>query len=130
MEKNDTPLERAVERLTALATDLDYAAMPTKPDVVTLCGGYAAEARDDLRLILSANREMREALFMCATHCQGGHSEAGYAAAQILGVPFPITMPDLVAKVRAEGLDPDKLWPWYAEMRVARSALTQRGDGE
>jgi hypothetical protein len=44
----------AVERLTALATDCDYAAMPTKPDVVTLCGWSAGQTRDDLRTILSA----------------------------------------------------------------------------
>lgn len=47
-------VEGAVERLTRLATDCDYAAMPTKPDVVTLCGWTAGETRDDLRTLLSA----------------------------------------------------------------------------
>lgn len=58
----------------------------------------------------------RNALFMCASHCQGGHSEAGAAAAAALGVPFPITMPNMLAKATAEGLDPDHLWPWLREM--------------
>lgn len=54
----------------------------------------------------------REALFMCAAHCQGGHSDAGKAAAEALGVPFPIRMDDLVRRAAAEGADPRKLWPW------------------
>ena len=68
-------LERAVERLTALATDLDYAAMPTKPDVVTLCGGSAADVRDDIRLILSAYREMREEPRVLAITLEGMQGE-------------------------------------------------------
>ena len=54
----------------------------------------------------------RRALFMCASHCQGGHSYAGDAAAEVLGVPFPIQMPDLIAKAREEGINPAELWPW------------------
>lgn len=54
----------------------------------------------------------REALFMCAAHCQGGHSLAGSHAAEALGVPFPIEMPALVAKARGEGVNPAALWPW------------------
>lgn len=59
---NNEELERAVERLNALATDLDYAAMPTKPDVVTLCGSYAADARDNLRALLSERAELLAAV--------------------------------------------------------------------
>lgn len=64
----------------------------------------------------------RVALFMCATHCQGGHSEAGAAAASALGVPFPLTMESLAAKARQEGLDPAVLWPWYSGLLAKRAA--------
>jgi hypothetical protein len=49
MEKNDSPLERAVERLEA---------------DMTACGKswLVAVHKADLRLILAANRKMREAL--------------------------------------------------------------------
>lgn len=60
----------------------------------------------------------RIALFMCAASCQGGHSDAGHAAAEALGVPFPITMPSLEHKALAEGLNPAELWPWLAKMRA------------
>jgi hypothetical protein len=66
------------------------------------------------------------ALFMCAAHCQGGHSEAGAAAAKVLGVPFPIAMDDLKAKAAAEGLHPEKLWPWLARMEQ-KAALRAAG---
>lgn len=55
----------------------------------------------------------RIALFMCAASCQGGHSAAGQAAADALGVTFPITMKMLANRARKEGLDPKKLWPWW-----------------
>jgi hypothetical protein len=48
--------------LEMLAVDLDYAAMPTKPDVVTLCGSQAARVRDEIRALLSERRKMVEAL--------------------------------------------------------------------
>jgi hypothetical protein len=57
--------------------------------------------------------ELRTALFMCACHCQGGHSQAGMAAAEVLGVPFPLQMESLRAKAIEEGLDPKILWPWW-----------------
>lgn len=63
----------------------------------------------------------RKALFMCAAHCQGGHSDAGAAAAEALGVPFPISMPNLVRKARAEGVNPATLWPWLARSADASS---------
>jgi hypothetical protein len=55
----------------------------------------------------------RIALFMCAAHCQGGHSGAGRAAAEALDVPFPITMQGLARRALADGLDPRELWPWW-----------------
>ena len=54
----------------------------------------------------------RIALFMCAASCQGGNSTAGAAAAEALGVPFPVRLEALVEQALREGLDPDKLWPW------------------
>lgn len=60
---------------------------------------------------------LRDALMMCATHCQGGHSEAGMAASLALDVPFPISMDNLEAKARKWSIDPDHLWPWLRQMR-------------
>lgn len=60
----------------------------------------------------------RKALFMCACHCQGGHSDAGFAASEALGVPFPITMPNLIAAARAEGANPATLWSWMIGMHL------------
>lgn len=64
----------------------------------------------------------RVALFMCAASCQGGHSSAGSAAADALGIPFPITMDALEAQATLEGLDPRVLWPWLFRMRQAPAA--------
>lgn len=57
--------------------------------------------------------EARKALFMCATSCQGGASDAGMAAAKVLGIPFPIKINNLVAQALKEGFDPFELWSWY-----------------
>jgi hypothetical protein len=69
---------------------------------------------DNIKLA-AENTELRTALFMCAASCQGGHSDAGQAASKALGVPFPIRMDALVAKAKADGYDPDELWPWYKQ---------------
>ncbi len=66
--------------------------------------------------------EHRKALFMCAAHCQGGHSTAGAAAAEVLGVPFPIRMEDLEARAISEFLNVDELWPWLNRGRALRDA--------
>jgi hypothetical protein len=76
------------------------------------------EAEEEER---EAHKRTRVALFMAAAHCQGGHSDAGAMAAGILGVPFPIRMDDLAKRARAEGYDPDAMWPWWARMRAERS---------
>lgn len=62
---------------------------------------------------------------MCAASCQGGHSEAGMAAAAALGIPFPITMDALLAKAIEERRDPDALWPWLMRQRQQRAAAGQ-----
>lgn len=63
----------------------------------------------------------RRALFMCAAHCQGGHSAAGAEVADVLGVPFPIRMTDLIAKARAEGENPAELWTWLITAHQGRN---------
>lgn len=78
-------------------------------------------SRDEyVREIEAENAQLRKdlestrvALFVCAAHCQGGHSDAGALAAQELRVPFPIRMADLKKRAIAEGYDPAGLWPWY-----------------
>lgn len=116
---NPDELERAVERLTEMLPRLDA------------CSGYAAHSgtpaarqtgkpRDlywndhlaaDLRLILSANREMREALRPFS------------ALADMVGESWTDETP---AFVGADGVTIT-----IGQLRKARSALTtQRGDGE
>jgi len=62
----------------------------------------------------------RAALFKCAASCQGGHSDAGAAAADALGIPFPITMSNLISKAREEGLNPRDVWPWFYRIRALK----------
>lgn len=57
------------------------------------------------------------ALFVAAPHCQGGHSPAGMAIAEALGIDFPLTMDALAARAAQCGLDPAELWPWWKEQR-------------
>lgn len=59
----------------------------------------------------------RMALFIAAPHHQGGHSRTGLAIADALGVPFPITNRDLLAKAREEEINPALLWPWLVNMQ-------------
>lgn len=68
----------------------------------------------------------RRAMFLAAQHCQGGHSEAGAALAEQLGVPFPLNMGSLVARVRAEGENPARMYPWLIKM--ARRLDTDQHD--
>jgi hypothetical protein len=62
-------------------------------------------------------RSLFVTLLMCAPSFQGGHSEVGARLADVLGTKFPITMPNLAKMARKEGLDPDKLWPWWKAQR-------------
>jgi hypothetical protein len=61
----------------------------------------------------------REAIFLAAQHCQGGHSEAGAAIAKVLGVPFPLQMTSLIAALRSEGENPAKFYPWMIKQHGA-----------
>lgn len=72
---------------------------------------------------VSSLLETRKALFMCAASCQGGNSDAGKVASEILGVPFPIRMEPLRQAAIAEGLDPEELWPWYIDMLKKKNRL-------
>lgn len=59
----------------------------------------------------------RRALFICAQHHQGGHSDAGKAAADALGIPFPIRMESLIKALQREGEDPAEFYPWFRRYR-------------
>lgn len=54
----------------------------------------------------------RIALFIVASHHQGGHSHPGMVISEALGIKFPVTMKKLATAARKDGLDPKKLWPW------------------
>lgn len=60
----------------------------------------------------------RRALFLCAPHHQGGHSDAGRIIAETLGVSFPIRMPALVELLRREGEDPAEFYPWLQSLQT------------
>lgn len=62
-------------------------------------------------------RKYREALFRAAPSHQGGHSATGDAIAEALGVSFPLNVYELEKAAKAEGYDPNVLWPWLAEQR-------------
>lgn len=75
----------------------------------------------DVRLAMETVDEIlryREALFRIAPSYQGGHSVDGGAIADALGLTFPIRVPELEAKAKGEGMNPDVLWPWLAKMRA------------
>lgn len=59
----------------------------------------------------------REALYRAAPSFQGGHSADGGTIADALGATFPLRVPELEAKAKNEGMNPDVLWPWLAKMR-------------
>jgi transposase-like protein len=77
---------------------------------------------------MSTERELRIALLMCAASCQGGDSDAGMAAAKVLGIEFPIRMEGLAKVAEREGLNRDELWPWWKELREARSRINSPQD--
>jgi hypothetical protein len=60
--------------------------------------------------------------------CQGGHSDAGLAASEVLGIPFPITMENLVKKAVSEGYDAKALWPWLFKYNDRYVALLAAKD--
>ncbi len=68
------------------------------------------------RLRAELERTRRVAL-MCAASCQGGHSDAGRAAADLFSIPFPITMSNLLTVSERYEYDPQELWRWFCEQR-------------
>lgn len=68
-------------------------------------------------------------LFDIAASHQGGHSRSGRLIAGALGVPFPITMPELGKRALEVGLEPRELWPWWGSaprtMGEARTLLAR-----
>lgn len=101
--------------------------------------------REDVRRGLARDLQSAEqllagylrAILAAAGHCQGGHSDAGASIANLLGVPFPLTMPDLIACARANNENPALIWPWLrreptpftdAELAAAEVATQEGGD--
>lgn len=56
------------------------------------------------------------ALLVAAPRHQGGHSDVGRVIAEVLEIPFPLTMPSLRAVAIDSGLHPYSLWPWLDEL--------------
>lgn len=67
-----------------------------------------------LRPVAPAHSVAVAVLFDIAASHQGGHSRNGRLIAGALGVPFPITMPNLAKRALEEGLEPRLVWPWWA----------------
>lgn len=67
-----------------------------------------------------------ETILRIAPSHQGGHSDVGMHFAEILGVPFPLRVPDLEKRARESNLDPYELWPWLKQIRRLR---TKAGEG-
>lgn len=88
-----------------------------------IADGAGGDVRLSNETVMMLER-LRDALLMCASHCQGGHSDAGMAAALALDVPFPIDMRNLEAKAAEWGLDADHLWPWLKKMRRRAAVIT------
>lgn len=66
-------------------------------------------------------KSLQKALFIAASQHQGGHSATGGAIAGALGIPFPVTMPNLEKRAKQLGFDPKELWPWLAPMRALKA---------
>jgi hypothetical protein len=56
---------------------------------------------------------------MAAANCQGGSSEAAAQVSAALGIPFPARMESLLEAAIRDGCDPEKLWPWWDQLRKA-----------
>lgn len=81
---------------------------------------------DDQRETILQNAEHEadtyRALFIEASHRQGGHSARGGEIADKLGVPFPLTMPNLEKRAKEMGFNPAELWPWLAPIRAGKTS--------
>lgn len=67
----------------------------------------------------STDREAIRLVLVMAPSFQGGHSKTGGEVADLLGIPFPLTMLNLSKAARARGFDPRQLWPWLEKRRGA-----------
>lgn len=63
-----------------------------------------------------ASDKYLRALLICAPGHQGGHSYTGGEIADALGIPFPVTMPDLRRFATDHGFMPYDLWPWLKKL--------------
>lgn len=72
-------------------------------------------------------RKAREALFRAGPSHQGGHSDTGAAIAEALDVPFPLNVYELEKAAKAEGYDPNDLWPWLQEQRRQGRRASKQG---
>lgn len=55
--------------------------------------------------------KVERALFLAAPLCLRNDSEAGAAIAEVLGLPFPLTMVDLASSLRSRGKNPATIYP-------------------
>jgi hypothetical protein len=76
-------------------------------------GQQALVRWETLTAVREEIEQLRKTVFMTAAHCQGSGSDAGKQASEVLGVPFPIHMPDLIVQAMVEGWDPVEVWPWH-----------------
>lgn len=127
MTASSDELKAAVERCKLL----DWGDTLRKSDADDLSILLTDHARllAEMAELKASNDELMAALFMCAAHCQGGHSEAGMAASKALGVPFPIRIEELIVKAEELHLDIAFLWPWSptalrAVITAAKGGLT------
>jgi hypothetical protein len=91
----------------ALAHQIEDAEIENLP-IADKCGPRVSPEPYDVEAVL---------LKIAGGH-QGGHSESGRAIADILDIPFPVTMPNLTIAAKRMGHDPDELWPWLTRMNV------------
>lgn len=62
--------------------------------------------------IHAAPRDIQRALLMSAPGHQGGHSDAGKALSEVIGVRFPLHMDDLISCAKKLDFEVGELWPW------------------
>lgn len=133
MTASSDELKAAVERCKAIAMHQHEIALAVPGEsssglyadnaaAISLLLADHARLQAEMAELKASNDELTAALFMCAAHCQGGHSEAGMAASKALGVPFPIRMEELIVKAEELHLDIASLWPWSPTVRAAITA--------
>lgn len=98
----------------------------TKPSIERIIRDSRAEclvlSRGEAKVMVDEIVRLRKVLLMVASGHQGGHSASGGAIADLFGIPFPLTMPDLEIAAKKHGFDPNDLWPWLAPMRAGKTS--------